>query len=711
MGVVMSGPLARSLRLLVALLLAAVVVRVPAAWGADPEQEKKDGTEKKSEGSERSTQVERVEVNGRADDMLGIASSASEGATGRNELMMRPILRTGELLETVPGLIVTQHSGEGKANQYFLRGFNLDPGTDFRVTVGGIPVNMPSHGHGQGYADLTFLIPELVDTVQYRKGPYFAEEGDFSAAGAVRIEYIRSLPDLRADVTGGSFGYQRALVAGSARAGGGDLLAAGEFAHDDGPWERPDDFRRANGLVRFSRGDAARGFSVTAQGTEAIWDSTDQVPQRAVEEGLLDRFGAVDPSDGGSSARYALSGELHRGSTKGLSSLDGYLLDSRLELFSNFTYLLDDPINGDQFEQEDRRRVAGLSAARTWFGSWSGRRVESSVGLQLRGDWIHNGLFSTRERHRLSTTREDRIVQMTGGPYAQTLIHWNDKVRSQIGLRADLYRADVDSDLDLNSGQESDAIVSPKLALAFGPWRSTETYVNFGMGFHSNDARGATIQVDPKTGLPARAVTPLVRATGAEVGVRTSALRGLRSSVSAFALDLDSELIFVGDAGSTEAGRPSRRVGLEWANFYQRVPWLAVDVDLAATRARFTDDDPAGDRIPGAIERVASAGVSVEGLRGFSGSLRLRYFGPRPLVEDDSVRSGATQLLNARVGYQLPRGVRLDLDLFNLLDSEASDIDDFYASRLPGEPAGGVEDIHFHPVEPRSIRLLVSWSI
>ena len=424
---------------------------------------------------------------------------------------------------------------------------------------------------------------------------------------------------------------------------------------------------------------------------------------------MIGRFGTIDLSDAGRTSRYALSGETHRGDATASSHLSAYILDYRLSLFSDFTYFLDDPVNGDQFEQIDRRVVSGLEARHDWRAAPAGLTVESAVGIQVRADRIHNGLFSTKDRVELATTREDRIFELTGGPFAETLIHWNDRVRTGLGLRVDTYHADVRSDLDANSGSRNAAILSPKFSLVLGPWKETEYYVNVGYGFHSNDARGATIRVDPKSGAPVEQVTPLVRAIGADVGFRTSALANLQTSLSLFDLDLDSELLFSGDGGTTEASRPSRRAGVEWANFYRPLKWLAIDLDVAFTRARFTDADPVGDRIPGAIGRAISAGVTLRSPRHWSGSLRLRDFGPRPLIEDGSVNSRSTDLLNARVDYLFQEGFSLAVDVFNLLDRQASDIDYFYASRLPGEPLGGVDDIHFHPVESRSMRLSADW--
>jgi hypothetical protein len=570
---------------------------------------------------------------------------------------------------------------------------------------------MPSHGHGQGYSDLNFLIPELVDSVSYRKGPYDARDGDFSAAGAADIEYVSVLPKAIAELTPGSDGYGRAFAADSKKVGDGDghLLGGLELSRNNGPWVHPDDYRKANGVLRYNRGDVANGFTVSAMGYDGRWSSTDQVPERAITEGLISRFGAIDPSDGGDAQRFSLSADLRRGSESSLTRLRAFGLYSDLDLFSNFTYFLDDPVHGDQFHQLDRRFVSGFALSHQWSTTWGGREVETEVGAQGRNDDIHNGLFRTEDRLLLATTRKDHIEQLGGGPYADLRVRWTPWLRTITGLRGDVYRADVTSSLAANSGTTSKAIASPKLSLLLGPFDKTDFYVNAGYGFHSNDARGATITVDPTTGRPVERVQPLVRAKSFDVGVRTDLIPHIETSLTFFRLDLDSELVFSGDAGSTEPSRPTRRTGFELANFYQATDRVTFDADLAYSHGRFTRFDPVGDHIPGAIEGVVSAGVTCDRFGNFFGALRLRYFGPRPLIEDNSARSHSSSLLNARLGYHLASGLALSLDVFNLLDRQVSDVDYFYASRLPGEPAAGVGDIHLHPAEPRTARFTAAW--
>jgi hypothetical protein len=647
-----------------------------------------------------------ADVENPAANLVGIAAAASQGAVTAAQLDARPVMRAGEVLETVPGLIVSQHSGEGKANQYYLRGFNLDHGTDFSTAVAGVPVNTPTGAHAHGYADVSFLIPELVSGVQFKKGPYFADEGDFSAAGAVNINYLNRLERPLLRVNAGDGGWARVVGAASPRVAGGFLLGAIEVNQSDGPWVRPDDYRKVNGVVRFSRGDNRNGFSMTGQSYRADWNASDQIPQRALASGLLPRFGLVDTTDGGTADRQSIAVEYQR--SHGPSSLraSGFALRNSLNLFSNFTYFLDDPDNGDQFEQAERRIATGGRVTYRRLGHLFGRHTESAAGVQVRRDWLDPvGLYRTVARQRLSTTREDEVGQTMAAVYAQTEIELTRTLRTTVGLRADRYQFAVTSDNRLNSGSGAGAMVSPKLGVTVGPWRGTEIYVNAGTGFHSNDARAATIAADPLSGEAADRVTPLVRAKGAEIGLRTVRIRGLQSTVALWYLGIESELLFVGDAGTTEAGRPSRRVGIEWSNYARLAPWLTLDADLAFTRARFTDGDPAGTRIPGALDRVMSAGLTVDPQKPVFGSLRVRHFGPRPLVEDASVTSASTTVWNGEVGYRLRSNARVVLEAFNLFDAKVSDIDYFYPSRLPGEPAHGVSDVHTHPALPRSLRV------
>jgi outer membrane receptor protein involved in Fe transport len=673
-------------------------------------------------------------------------TSSSENNVSGAEVNARPFSRPAEALEVVPGLIVTQHSGDGKANQYFLRGFNLDHGTDLALFVDGMPVNMRTHAHGQGYVDLNFLIPELIGSVNIRKGPYFADEGDFSSVGAVHINLLDSIK--LASVTLGSFGYRRGLGVTSTKVGEGTLLVAGEAGAYNGPWDNPDNLRKLNGVMRYSEGTATDGFSLTGMAYANKWNSTDQIPARAIASGEIGRYGALDPSDGGNSSRFSLSGNWAQSDSTGSSKGNFYIIKSSLDLWNNFTYFLGDPVNGDQFHQHDDRVLGGVNASHTFNGRFAGLPMQTEIGVQSRYDDIRLDLSNTLRRQLLSPIRSDAVQEGSVGVFAQNTLHWTGWLRSIVGWRGDFYDTSVRSVFTpANSGVANAFIGSPKLGLVFGPFAKTEFFVNAGEGFHSNDARGVTITESPLDGSPLQPSPFLVRTRGAEVGLRSKLIPGLTSAVCLFVLDSASEILFVGDAGDTVASRPSRRTGIEWTNDYRPRSWLTLEGDIAATHARFRGDDPEqaattaslagfpasqignapGNYIPGAPNMIASAGIRLGEDTGWFAALRYRYFGPRPLTEDGAFVSPATGLLNGRLGYRFDNGWRVQLDGFNLLNSRSDQItyaygsliksDSLFAMCFPrlGAPTAraavcqtGVMDRVLHPVEPLAIRLTLA---
>ncbi len=692
----------------VAVLVAATVMGVPRSARADDVAAGDAGV------------PQEVTVRGRAADRLRSAATSSEGTIGAEDLKDQPLLRRGELLESVPGMVVTQHSGEGKANQYFLRGFNLDHGTDFAFSVDGVPVNLPSHAHGQGYSDLNFLIPELIAGIDYKKGPFYPEVGDFSGAGAANIRLVDSLPQGLANLQLGMFHYARALVADSPQVGPGTLLVALEYDHYDGPWALPESSNRYNAVLRYHASTVRDDYSVTANLYVAPpWRSTDQVPERAIDESVIGRFGAIDPTDGGETGRGGLSFNWTRREDDGTTQLVLYGFYYWLNLWSDFDYALTDPVRLDQFEQVDRRYTAGAEWKRTWRSRWWGTNVRNAVGVQLRNDDIpDSGLNRTESRQLLSTVVRDRVEEASLGVYGDDGIQWISWLRTELGLRADVYGLDVDSATNAaSSGSKVAAIVSPKAAIVLGPWAKTEFYVDAGTGFHSNDARGVTLAVDAAV-TPQGRVPLLVRTIGAEVGARTAIVPGLVSTLSVFYLQSDSELTFDGDSGDTQPNGPTRRYGVEWANFYTPTPWLTLSADASYTYARYLQPQGAADGgsgfyIANSIPVVVSATARVETPVGVFGSVRLRYFGSQPILEDDAMQQPASTLLNALLGYRFEQ-YELAAEVLNVLDAKADDIAYAYPSRipdallaargLPPEPAAGVDGIVIHPVEPVQVR-------
>jgi hypothetical protein len=676
------------------------------------------------------TRLPTAVVEGRQDSMIGIASSATQGTVGAQEIADRPILRDGEIMETVPGMIITQHAGGGKANQYFLRGFNLDHGTDFATDLDGMPLNLPSHAHGEGYSDMNTVIPELVQRLDYEKGPYYADVGNYGSAGAAHLEFYKTLPQDFLTLEGGTFGYERAVFGMSQKLDLGNLLYAGEAAHDDGPWVHPDDYSKFNGLLTYSQGNDANGLSVTGRACYGQWNSSDQLAENAVP--LVGYFGTLNPADGGNSERYSLQAEWHHSDENSETKIMAYAFYYELDLFSDFTYYLTDPNLGDQFEQQDRRWVSGLDARQTYSSQWFGRDVENSFGLQARNDWINNGLYQTEDRVRVdkldsttgtilpATTEADHFTDTEIGIYAENKVQWTEKFRSVLALRGDLDYFDVNSLVtSANSGTSATLLPSPKMNLIFGPWAKTEFYAQGGFSFHSNDGRGATQNVEPVSadyphpGTPDSKIPGLVQTKGAEIGLRTLVVPHLQSTFSLWYLYSDSELQQDGDTGGTVASKePSSRYGVEWANYYTPMEHLVFDLDLAESTARFTSTDAAdaapgslgGTRVPEAVGAVISSGITLHDGNGFSASLRLRYFGPRDLTSDGIYQSQATLLLNAEAGYQINKTWRIFAEFLNLTDSRDHDIDYACTSRITPTATPSFTDV-FHPVEPFQARV------
>lgn len=677
----------------IASCLAAAVSAGP--WGATVAHEDK--------------QVDEIVVQGRWDRPLGLSVSASQGFVSQAEIDLRPSLRPGDLLEIVPGLIVTQHSGTGKSNQMFLRGFNLDHGTDFATWIDGMPINMPTHGHGQGYTDLNFIITELVNSIEFRKGPYYTDVSDFSSAGAAFLSTPRELESAIFKAGIGEDGYGRVLYADSFDTERGDWLLGAQAHIYDGPWiDVAEDLRRYNVIARYSEVTDAREWSLMFMGYDAQWNSADQIPKRAVDLGLIPRLGSIDDTVGGATSRYSLSGRFHRNFGAQDITLRAYLIDYSLDLFSNFTYLLEDPVNGDQFQQVDDRDVYGGDLI---WRSFVDDETTQTAGIVVRFDNIGQvGLYNSTARERLGTVREDRVAQISTGIYYDYERVWNDAWRMSLGARADFFNFDVrESNLPENTGSTSDALVSPKLNVIRTLSNRMEAYLSAGFAFHSNDARGTVIKTDPASGDPVDAVDPLVRSRGAELGFRFFDEQSLNISAAIWYLELDSELLFVGDAGNTEPSLASRRYGLELPVYWRLNDNWLVDMEVALTQSDFVGAGSAGDEIPGSLDRVFAAGLVGTWDNGVYGTLRVRHFGVRPLTEDGSVRSDSSTVWNLGLGFNAG-ALDLRLELLNLFDSDDDDITYYYESRLRGEPAEGISDIHFHPIEPRTIRAYVTWS-
>ena len=652
--------------------------------------------------------LEEVTVTGRKKVLVGEARSASEGVISQVDIYKRPVQRPGDILEAVPGLIVTQHSGSGKSNQLYLRGFNLDHGTDFATWIDGMPVNMRSHGHGQGYTDINFLMPEIIEEMSFVKGPYHSEIGDFSSAGGVHIQTIDQLDKKSIKVGLGENGFNRILAMGSKKIESEVITGALELQGYDGPWiDITEDVNKVNGFFKFARNNELGKRSITAMIYDNEWNSADQIPSRAISEGIIDDFGSLDKTLGGSTRRMSVSSEYSHDHKTNKVVWRSYIIGYELDLWSNFTYLLDDPVGGDQFKQKDKRTIFGGSYENLWVGNTESF-TEHRFGIDFRHDAVDEvGLYRSREREIMGPIREDQVDESSISSFYEMSFDLGSSWRAVLGIRADAFKFKVNSkDYNLTD-DDSDFILSPKASIAYAFSDNNEMYFSYGNGFHSNDARGVITFADSIAEEKLSPADPLVKSTGFEWGIKALINEQLNTSLAVWSLELDSELLFVGDAGNTEANRPSKRWGIEFNNLWSINEIWSLEADFAYSNAKFNDDDLENRSVPGSLKNVASGILSAEYPSGFFASFSFRYFGEVPLIEDGSIKSEGSTYANLALGW-LMDDWQVQLDILNIFDSNDHDIDYFYASRLAGEPANGYEDIHYHIFEPRQIRFYLS---
>jgi outer membrane receptor protein involved in Fe transport len=655
---------------------------------------------------------EQVVVTASRFQLLGTAETSSQGVVTQQEIQLLPAYRPAQVLETVPGLEVTSHSGEGKANQYLLRGFNLDHGTDLATFIDGMPVNEVTHAHGQGYTDLNFTIPELISGVDYTKGPYYASIGDFGSVGSDHVSYLNQIPN-QASVGVGMYGYQRLFTAGSRDVGAGTMLGALELTHYDGPWTNPDDQRKVNGVLRYSGGDSSNGFSVTAMYMRDLWNASNDQPVRAIDEGLIGTYGTLDPSDGGKSQRSSLSGQYHEDIGEGHMEANAFVINNQLQLWNDFTHFLEDPVHGDQIEEHEARITAGGGVSYAISPVMGGITTEFLTGVQTRFDQMGLGLIHTEQRLPVQDPalgspflEEDHVTEQSYSVYGQATTHWTGWFRSVIGLREDYFEA---RDTGTNAGSPSASFLQPKGSLIFTPSDNYEFYISAGRGFHSDDVRGVTQAAT----LGVSGAPLIAKSDGAEVGMRTTPLSNLTLTVSVFAINFQSELTYDPDAGETTAGPGSRRYGAELNATYVPVEWLDLYGSIASTHARFDDatDDGTGHIgrfIPNAPTAIGSLGVYLRNLDGWSAGLEYRYLGGFPITPDDLVTGAGYSEVNLDVKYAFGSGWTVGAGVYNLLDSHGDAAEFWYADRLQGEPAAGVADRHVHPLEPVTARFTLS---
>jgi hypothetical protein len=643
--------------------------------------------------------VEEIVVWGRGTELLGNVYSASEGVVGYSDFSERPLMRVGELTEVIPGMMATQHSGSGKANQYFLRGMNLDHGSDFSVHLDGLPVNFRSHAHAQGYLDLNIMIPEIVERVRFKKGPYFSDEGDFSLAGSAKFKTYDSLEESFIEVQTGSHHDYRLVAARSDSINWGTLLLASEFHRRDGPWELNEDLEKINLFLKLTSIKQNVNQSSVISIYDASWMGTDQIPQRTILDGGS-RFGYVDSDIGGQSHRYSL---VHT-RFDDIFSFNFYATRYGLNLYSNPTYYLNDVISGDEIEQEDQRFSYGSSGYRFLGKTFFPANWDIRIGYEVQYDNVQKlNLFQTASRKRLNTLKSDTVTVASFSMYIENELLVSDIARIRFGYRMDHHRFDIESTIVQNSGSQSEMLGQPKFSVAYPLSDGFELYLGWGKGFHSNDARGTTINIDPISEELVSSVNVFASGKGSEIGFRFEKDESFNIAINYFHLDLDSELVFVGDAGTTEPTDGSRRSGIEFSSFWELAPGLAIDLSGSSTDGKYTGTPVEQSYIPDAHDFTLSAGITKILSENSSFTFRLRHFGDAPLLEDNSIRKDGTTLVNFSLSIPFYDD-HLTFEILNLLDAKDNDISYYFESKLADE-VSGIEDIHFHPVESRAFRL------
>ena len=622
-------------------------------------------------------------------------SSSSEVFIPGRDFQLRPEGRPADILRLVPGFVISQHQGGGKAEQYFLRGFDADHGTDVALFVDSLPVNLRSHAHGQGYADLHFLIPETVQRLDGFKGPYFVEFGDFATAGAFNFVMRDTVDENYAEAAGGSWGTQRYLTLISPTRDALKTLVAIEYYRSDGPFEHPNGYERFN-LFAKAKATLAEGMdlAVWASYYMADWHGSGEIPTRAVRAGVISRFGSIDPNEGGSTQRANLNVDWRwKLDENQLVAVHTYGTYYELDLFNDFTFFLNDPQNGDEINQRDRRFMAGFDALYQYQTRPFGVSLTSSAGFQYRIDTPRVVLATSVQRHQLARTQDVSIVEQSYSPFVKFDVVPLPWLRFVTGARGDIFTYDVHSRVnttgdDLN-GRVTQARPNVKANLALGPWYQTEFFANFGTGYHSNDARA--VISDPN-------LTALPTAQGYEFGLRSKAIPRTELSLTYWVIDLASELVFVGDDGTTEARGPSHREGIEFAVRVKILDWLTFSGDVTAAKAEFDT----GGAVPLAPLLTSRADLTARLPWGLSSSLSMRYLGDRYADEERHQTARGYLLFDITARYRY-KWLEAFVSIENLANTEYREAQFFFTSRLAGEPAGGVPDIHYTPGNPRTV--------
>jgi len=631
------------------------------------------------------------------------SSAASFHTISKIDLNLQPVRSAQDILRTVPGLFIGQHQGGGKAEQIFLRGFDIDHGTDINVTVDGLPVNMVSHAHGQGYADLHFLIPETVRELEVNKGPYATRYGDLATSGSGEFKTLNAMDKNVVKAEYGSFNTVRGLAMLNLLNKNQHLFSnknenfyvAGEYRYTDSYFNRSQHFNRLNFFSKYS-GILNNGsfLQFSASTFHSIWDASGQIPQRAIDEGSINRYGSIDPTEGGKTGRTNVT-LVHQ-----LPFKNGYfknqLYYSRYDfnLYSNFTFYLNDSLNGDQIQQGDHRNIFGYNSVLQLNGKLGQKNLTSQFGAGARYDNSIINLSHTIQRELLNDYVKGKLNQLNAWIYTDENLDLTKHLKLNTGVRLDVYNFDFNNQTyDTASGQVVKALASPKLNLFYTFNNQAQFFIRSGFGFHSNDARAVVV---------GRLNNTLARALGYETGTTFKPFKKMMVNIALWALHLQSELVYVGDEGIVEAAGRTQRYGIDFGFRYQIWNNWFVDADVNYNHGRLIDEPNDANRIPLAPVFTSIGGISYKKTNGLNGSIRYRYMGNRPAVEDNSIVAKGYTLVDAVINYTLKK-YQLGITIENVLNTQWEEAQFATQSRLQHEPAP-VTEIHYTPGTPLAIK-------
>lgn len=629
-------------------------------------------------------------------------------AIGQVDIMLRPVNTSQDVLRIVPGVFIAQHAGGGKAEQIFLRGFDIDHGTDIALTVDGMPVNMVSHAHGQGYADMHFLIPETIERVSFEMGPYNASKGNLATAGFVDFQTREFLSNNMIKLEAGDFNTQRIfgqlkLMDKIQEKKREQIYIASEYFRNDGYFESPQDFHRFNIMGKYNAwfGNQSQ-LSITASTFDSRWNASGQIPGRAVSSGLITRFGSIDNSEGGNTSRTNFNIRFAKQWKNNWKSTDQFYYSRyHFNLYSNFTFFLDDAVNGDEIKQRESRNIFGYhtTAAKTWM--LAGNKAISTFGAGFRHDDVNDiELSRVVKRQFLSYIQKGDVTETNSFAYYDQHLELGNKWSVDAGLRYDHFRFGYK---DLLAGAEdfsrqSKGIVSPKINFSFSPSAKVKLFLNNGIGFHSNDTRVILSN-------EAKDILPKVYAT--DLGLIIKPVKDLVVKATLWHLYSQQEFVYVGDAGIVEPSGKTRRMGIDLSARYQLNKWLFADFDLNLTRARAIGEPKGEDYVPLAPAFTSIGGLTAKSGR-LSGSLRYRFIDDRPANEDNSVRASGYFIADMVMNYRLKK-FEIFISVENILNRKWNEAQFDTESRLQFE-ANPVSEIHFTPGTPRFFKGGVSFT-